>query len=56
VIDSTYPLSETRKAIERVASGRTRGTIVIDVTGQPHPAVVAAATVTEAPVALSIPV
>jgi NADPH:quinone reductase-like Zn-dependent oxidoreductase len=31
VIDGTYPLSETRKAIERVASGRTRGTIVISV-------------------------
>jgi NADPH:quinone reductase-like Zn-dependent oxidoreductase len=31
VIDGTYPLNETRKAIERVASGRTRGTIVIDV-------------------------
>jgi hypothetical protein len=31
VLDGTYPLNETRKAIERVASGRTRGTIVIDV-------------------------
>ena len=29
VIDGTYQLSETRQAIERVASGRTRGTIVI---------------------------
>ena len=56
VIDGTYPLSETRSAIERVASGRTRGTIVIDVIGQPHPAVVSGATVTEVPVALPIPV
>jgi NADPH:quinone reductase-like Zn-dependent oxidoreductase len=29
VIDSTYPLHETAKAIGRVAAGRTRGTIVI---------------------------
>jgi NADPH:quinone reductase-like Zn-dependent oxidoreductase len=29
VIDGTYPLSETPKAIARVASGRARGTIVI---------------------------
>ena len=33
VIDHTYPLSETRQAIEHVATGRTRGTIVIDVIG-----------------------
>ena len=31
VIDGTYPLHETRKAIERVAAGHTRGTIVITV-------------------------
>jgi NADPH:quinone reductase-like Zn-dependent oxidoreductase len=31
VIDSSYPLSETAAAIERVASGHTRGTIVIEV-------------------------
>jgi NADPH:quinone reductase-like Zn-dependent oxidoreductase len=56
VIDGTYPLNETPKAIGRVAAGHTRGTIVIDVIGQPHPAVVAGATVTEALVALPIPV
>ena len=33
VIDGTYPLSETPKAIARVASGRARGTIVIAVEG-----------------------
>ena len=33
VIDGTYPLSETSKAIARVATGRARGTIVIDVVG-----------------------
>ncbi len=31
VIDGTYPLGETPKAIARVASGRTRGTLVIAV-------------------------
>jgi NADPH:quinone reductase-like Zn-dependent oxidoreductase len=35
VIDGSYPLSEARQAIERVASGRTRGTIVIDVAQSP---------------------
>jgi NADPH:quinone reductase-like Zn-dependent oxidoreductase len=38
VIDSTVPLSETAKAIGRVATGRARGTIVIDVLGLPHAA------------------
>jgi NADPH:quinone reductase-like Zn-dependent oxidoreductase len=33
VIDSTYPLTRTPEAIARVASGRTRGTIVIAMTG-----------------------
>jgi NADPH:quinone reductase-like Zn-dependent oxidoreductase len=56
VIDGTYPLNETPKAIERVATGRARGTIVIDVVGQPRAAVVSKATLTEAPVALPIPV
>ena len=56
VIDGSYPLHETRKAIERVASGRARGTIVIDVIGQPHPAVAAGGTASEAPIALPIPV
>jgi NADPH:quinone reductase-like Zn-dependent oxidoreductase len=56
VIDGTFPLHETRKAIERVASGRARGTIVIDVIGQPHPAVAAGGTASEAPIALPIPV
>ena len=31
VIDGTYPLEETPRAIDRVASGHTRGTIVISV-------------------------
>lgn len=31
VIDSTYPLSEARRAIGRVATGRARGTVVITV-------------------------
>jgi NADPH:quinone reductase-like Zn-dependent oxidoreductase len=31
VVDGTHPLSATRTAIERVASGRSRGTIVISV-------------------------
>lgn len=35
VIDATFPLSETRQAIERVASGRTRGTIVISMLPSP---------------------
>ena len=35
VIDSTYSLHETAKAIGRVAGGRTRGTIVIAVPGAP---------------------
>ncbi len=33
VIDGTYPLEETPRAIARVASGRTRGTIVISISG-----------------------
>jgi NADPH:quinone reductase-like Zn-dependent oxidoreductase len=52
VIDSTYPLRETRKAIERVASGRTRGTIVIDVLEQRPAAVTSNDSLTEAPLAL----
>jgi NADPH:quinone reductase-like Zn-dependent oxidoreductase len=38
VIDSTYSLTDTPKAIARVASGRARGTIVITVVG-PHSAI-----------------
>ncbi len=52
VIDGTYPLSETRKAIERVASGRTRGTIVIDVLERRPAAAHSDDPVTEAPLAL----
>jgi NADPH:quinone reductase-like Zn-dependent oxidoreductase len=33
VIDGTYPLSETSRAIARVATGRARGTIVVSVVG-----------------------
>ncbi len=35
VIDGTYPLGEARKAIARVATGRTRGTIVLAVAESP---------------------
>lgn len=31
VIDGTYPLDQTRRAIERMATGHTRGTIVISI-------------------------
>jgi NADPH:quinone reductase-like Zn-dependent oxidoreductase len=50
VIDGTYPLSETRTAIERVASGRTRGTIVISILA-PASAAGSERTATETPVA-----
>jgi NADPH:quinone reductase-like Zn-dependent oxidoreductase len=40
VIDSTYPLYETAKAIGRVAGGRTRGTIVIAMPEAPTTATV----------------
>jgi NADPH:quinone reductase-like Zn-dependent oxidoreductase len=36
VIDSTYPLDQTPQAIERVAAGHTRGTIVIAVADARH--------------------
>ena len=52
VIDGSYPLSETRKAIERVASGRARGTIVIDVLERRQAAVLSDDPVTESPFAL----
>jgi NADPH:quinone reductase-like Zn-dependent oxidoreductase len=39
VVDGTYPLNETPGAIDRVATGRARGTIVIAVPGMPHAAV-----------------
>jgi NADPH:quinone reductase-like Zn-dependent oxidoreductase len=35
VIDGTYPLSETSQAIEHVAEGHARGTVVIT-TGEAH--------------------
>jgi len=38
VIDGTYPLDQTRRAIERVAAGHTRGTIVISISPpEPEP-------------------
>jgi NADPH:quinone reductase-like Zn-dependent oxidoreductase len=52
VIDGTYPLSETPKAIARVATGRARGTLVIAVLGS-HPAVGSDDTQLQAPVAAS---
>jgi NADPH:quinone reductase-like Zn-dependent oxidoreductase len=53
VIDGTYPLSRTREAIERVASGRTRGTIVIEVLDRLAPASDRVAAIAEGPRALS---
>ena len=35
VIDGTYPLDQTPRAIDRVAAGHTRGTIVIAVSACP---------------------
>ncbi len=55
VIDGTYPLNETSKAIRRVATGHARGTIVIDVLGSTD-AARSANTMTTAPVALPAPV
>ena len=56
VIDSTYSLSETPRAIGRVASGRARGTIVVSILGSPQAAAAASeGTPTEAPVALPVP-
>jgi NADPH:quinone reductase-like Zn-dependent oxidoreductase len=56
VIDSTYPLNETRKAIGRVATGRTRGTIVVSVLGSPEAAGAASeGRPKEAPLALPVP-
>jgi NADPH:quinone reductase-like Zn-dependent oxidoreductase len=56
VIDGTYPLRETHKAIGRVATGRGRGTIVISILRSPQAAAPASeATPTEAPVALPVP-
>lgn len=50
VIDATYPLSETRQAIERVASGRTRGTIVISMLSAPSGAAPSVRTAPAVPV------
>jgi NADPH:quinone reductase-like Zn-dependent oxidoreductase len=52
VIDGTYPLSETSKAIARIASGRARGTIVIAVVG-PRSAVAPNDTRPQVPAAVS---
>jgi NADPH:quinone reductase-like Zn-dependent oxidoreductase len=51
VIDGTYPFNETAKAIDRVATVRTRGTIVIDVLGSPRPPSASGHAATEGPVA-----
>lgn len=56
VIDATYPLSQTPEAIRRVATGRARGTIVIDVLGKPRAAARSDDKLNEAPVALPVPV
>jgi NADPH:quinone reductase-like Zn-dependent oxidoreductase len=52
VIDGTYPLSDTPKAIRRVASGHARGTIVIDVRGRVAPSLTSQAPASIAPVVL----
>ncbi len=52
VIDGTYPLSETPKAIRRVATGHARGTIVIDILGLSHAPAASETTASKAPVAL----
>jgi len=48
VIDGTYPLTEIRNAIGRVATGHARGTVVITVVGR-HPAVGANDTLEQVP-------
>ena len=56
VIDSTYSLRETAKAIGRVASGRARGTIVVSILGSSEAAAAASmGTPPEAPTALPVP-
>jgi NADPH:quinone reductase-like Zn-dependent oxidoreductase len=52
VIDGTYPLDETPRAIDRVAAGHTRGTIVIAVAGPRPDTVKTAHTPAAVPVAL----
>ena len=56
VIDGTYPLSDTAEAIRRVATGRARGTIVIDVMGAPRPTTRPDDMPKEAQVGLPVPV
>ena len=56
VIDGTYPLAHTREAIDRVATGRARGTIVVSVIGSARAAAAGTeSTLTEAPVAVPVP-
>jgi NADPH:quinone reductase-like Zn-dependent oxidoreductase len=52
VIDGTYALDQTPKAIGRVAGGHASGTIVISVLGSPHPAVPAGSAVKAVPAAV----
>ena len=56
VIDGTYPLSQTAKAIERVATGRARGTIVVSVSPSAPIARPSAPAATEAPAAIPLAV
>ena len=56
VIDSSYPLAKTPEAIDRVATGHARGTVVVSVS---HPSPVAPAlkdTIKQAPMAVQIAV
>jgi NADPH:quinone reductase-like Zn-dependent oxidoreductase len=51
VIDRTYPLNETREAIEHVAAGHARGTVVIVVPGLSNATAIPENTVKGAPLA-----
>jgi NADPH:quinone reductase-like Zn-dependent oxidoreductase len=53
VIDSTYPLDRTPQAIERVAAGHTRGTIVIAVADAGHSRPALSPTTTRSPAAVT---
>ncbi|HYU50757.1 MAG TPA: zinc-binding dehydrogenase, partial [Candidatus Limnocylindria bacterium] len=55
VIDGTYPLRETPRAIAHVAAGHARGTVVIAVSQPSNAKVVSANTAKEATAALPTP-
>jgi NADPH:quinone reductase-like Zn-dependent oxidoreductase len=55
VIDSTYPLANTPEAIDRVATGHARGTIVVTVSEPPSVPRTSETTIKE-PIAVPVPV